>query len=287
MKKFLTLLLVIGILSGCGAKTISWEDAQARYEQAYNQMVETAAAYDSYSIKEFKTLTSNVINKAAEVTSGVKEEDEEGLLSLYKDAILLQQLSGQSNSIEANSLNLLCEDVQALIKAAYEKEKLEDLKDAVAKKAAEIESWSDTNWALVEKKKKLTWSEVASHYEELETVTIDSLPYASELTETDLEGYKNTILNNYPLIKDGILEENQANADAVYEAGLALRYYMEGLDSEDAVKVYDLGEQAIEYVKSCYGEPITLPDYRFEQIAAGAEKWTLSLWNELIKLLNL
>ena len=62
---------------------------------------------------------------------------------------------------------------------------------------------------------------------------------------------------------------------------------MEGLDSEDAVKVYDLGEQAIEYVKSCYGEPITLPDYRFEQIAAGAEKWTLSLWNELIKLLNL
>ncbi|MBQ1900166.1 MAG: hypothetical protein II153_04600 [Erysipelotrichaceae bacterium] len=250
-------------------------------------MVETAAAYDSYSIEEFKTLTSNVINKAAEVTSGVKEEDEEGLLSLYKDAILLQQLSGQSNSIEANSLNLLCEDVQALIKAAYEKEKLEDLKDAVAKKAAEIESWSDTNWALVEKKKKLTWSEVASHYEELETVTIDSLPYASELTETDLEGYKNTILNNYPLIKDGILEENQANADAVYEAGLALRYYMEGLDSEDAVKVYDLGEQAIEYVKSCYGEPITLPDYRFEQIAAGAEKWTLSLWNELIKLLNL
>ena len=287
MKKFLTLLLVIGILSGCGAKTISWEDAQARYEQAYNQMVETAAAYDSYSIEEFKTLTSNVINKAAEVTSGVKEEDEEGLLSLYKDAILLQQLSGQSNSIEANSLNLLCEDVQALIKAAYEKEKLEDLKDAVAKKAAEIESWSDTNWALVEKKKKLTWSEVASHYEELKTVTIDSLPYASELTETDLEGYKNTILNNYPLIKDGVLEENQANADAVYEAGLALRYYMEGLDSEDAAKVYDLGEQAIEYVKSCYGEPITLPDYRFEQIAAGAEKWTLSLWNELIKLLNL
>lgn len=287
MKKFLTLLLVIGILSGCGAKTISWEDAQARYEQAYDQMVETAAAYDSYSIEEFKTLTSNVINKAAEVTSGVKEEDEEGLLSLYKDAILLQQLSGQSNSIEANSLNLLCEDVQALIKAAYEKEKLEDLKDAVAKKAAEIEGWSDTNWALVEKKKKLTWSEVASHYEELKTATIDSLPYASELTETDLEGYKNTILNNYPLIKDGVLEENQTNADAVYEAGLALQYYMEGLDSEDAVKVYDLGEQAIEYVKSCYGEPITLSDYRFEQIAAGAEKWTLSLWNELIKLLNL
>ena len=287
MKKIFSLLLIIGLLTGCGAKNIAWSDAQSKYDEAYKQMIETAAAYDSYSIDEFKQLTDSVIAKAAEVESGVKEEDEEGLLSLYKDAILLQQLSGESNSIEANSLNLLSEDIQDLIKAAYDKEKLDDRKNAISQKAAEIQAWSDDNWALVEKKKKISWSQVASHYETLEADTIAALPYASQLSETDLEGYKNTILSNYPLIKEGVLEENQANADAVYEAGIALKYYMEDLEGEDAKKVYDLGYQAMEYVKSCYGEAIEVPDYRFEELAASAEKWTLSLWNELIKLLNL
>ena len=287
MKKIFSLLLIIGLLTGCGAKNIAWSDAQSKYDEAYKQMIETAAAYDSYSIDEFKQLTDSVIAKAAEVESGVKEEDEEGLLSLYKDAILLQQLSGESNSIEANSLNLLCEDIQDLIKAAYDKEKLDDRKNAISQKAAEIQAWSDDNWALVEKKKKISWSQVASHYETLEADTIAALPYASQLSETDLEGYKNTILSNDPLIKEGVLEENQANADAVYEAGIALKYYMEDLEGEDAKKVYDLGYQAMEYVKSCYGEAIEVPDYRFEELAASAEKWTLSLWNELIKLLNL
>ena len=287
MKKIFSLLLIIGLLTGCGAKNIAWSDAQSKYDEAYKQMIETAAAYDSYSIDEFKQLTDSVIAKAAEVESGVREEDEEGLLSLYKDAILLQQLSSESNSIEANSLNLLCEDIQNLIKAAYDKEKLDDRKNVISQKAAEIQAWSDDNWALVEKKKKISWSQVASHYETLEADTIAALPYASQLSETDLEGYKNTILSNYPLIKDGVLEENQANADAVYEAGIALKYYMEDLEGEDAKKVYDLGYQAMEYVKSCYGEAIEVPDYRFEELAASAEKWTLSLWNELIKLLNL
>ena len=46
-------------------------------------------------------------------------------------------------------------------------------------------------------------------------------------------------------------------------------------------------EQAIEYVKTMYGEKIDDPAYNFPKLAGDASKWTLSLWNELIKLLNL
>ncbi|MCR4633027.1 MAG: hypothetical protein K5648_02750 [Erysipelotrichaceae bacterium] len=287
MKKILTLSLILIFLSGCGAKTLSWQDAQTKYDEAYQQTVETANAYDSYSIDEFKQLTDKVLADASQVTAGVKEEDEEGLLSLYKDAVFLQQLASSSNSVQSNTLNLLCEDVITLIEAAYEKGKLDDLKTSIASRQEEIESWSDEDWRLVEKKRTLHWKDVESHYETLESETIDALPRASQLSETDLEGYKNTILNNYPLIQDGVLEENMANADAVYEAGVALRYYMEDLEGEDAKKVYDLGNQAIEYVKICFGETVDDPDYDFLKIAQSAEKWTLSLWNELIKLLNL
>ena len=287
MKKILTLSLILIFISGCGAKTVSWQDARAKYDDAYKQTVETANAYDSYSIDEFKQLTDKVLTEASQVSSGVKEEDEEGLLSLYKDAVFLQQLASCSNSIQSNTLNLLCEDVTALIEAAYEKGKLDDLKASIAARQGEIESWSDEDWGLVEKKRTLRWADVESHFEALESDTIDALPRASQLSETDLEGYKNTILNNYPLIRDGVLEEHMANADAVYEAGVALRYYMEDLEGEDAEKVYALGKQAVEYVRICFGETVDDPDYDFLKIAQSAEKWTLSLWNELIKLLNL
>ena len=118
MKKILTLSLILIFISGCGAKTVSWQDARAKYDDAYKQTVETANAYDSYSIDEFKQLTDKVLAEASQVSSGVREEDEEGLLSLYKDAIFLQQLASCSNSIQSNTLNLLCEDVTALIEAA-------------------------------------------------------------------------------------------------------------------------------------------------------------------------
>jgi len=143
------------------------------------------------------------------------------------------------------------------------------------------------NWALVEKKKKIKWSEVESFYQTMEEETIAKLPYSDEISEIELEEFKNTILNNYELIKDGVLDENRKNADVIYEAAVSLLHYTEGLEGEAAEKVYEFAKQAIEYVKMMYGEKIDDPAYNFPKLAGDASKWTLSLWNELIKLLNL
>ena len=121
----------------------------------------------------------------------------------------------------------------------------------------------------------------------MEDAVIENLADASKLGETDLEEYKNTILNNYELIADGIDEKNRENADVIYEAAVALREYTLGLEAEAPEKVHRFACQAIEYVKAAYGEKIDDPDYDFPALAKDAQKWTLSLWNELIKLLNL
>ena len=222
------------------------------------------------------------------IKEGVKEEDEEALHSLYKSNILLQSLSAQSNSLESSKINTLTMAIESLIKAAYERsDDFKNLKQDVENQIAEIQAWNDDNWALVEKKKKIKWSEVESFYQTMEEETIAKLPYSDEISEIELEEFKNTILNNYELIKDGVLDENRKNADVIYEAAVSLLHYTEGLEGEAAEKVYEFAKQAIEYVKTMYGEKIDDPAYNFPKLAGDASKWTLSLWNELIKLLNL
>lgn len=288
MKKILILMSLLLALSGCLSKKIAWEDVSARYDEIYNEAISEAAAYDSYSISDFKNLFAAVSEKVAAIKEGVKEEDEEALHSLYKSNILLQSLSAQSNSLESSKINTLTMAIESLIKAAYERsDDFKNLKQDVENQIAEIQAWSDDNWALVEKKKKIKWSEVESFYQTMEEETIAKLPYSDEISEIELEEFKNTILNNYELIKDGVLDENRKNADVIYEAAVSLLHYTEGLEGEAAEKVHEFAKQAIEYVKTMYGEKIDDPAYNFPKLAGDASKWTLSLWNELIKLLNL
>lgn len=287
MKKILTLFVAIILLAGCGSKKIAWEDVSGSYDALYKETIEVAAAYDSYSAAEFKVLTSSIIEKADAVKSGVSEEDEESLRSLYKDAVLLEQLSMQSNSIEADTLGKLSLNIEELIKVAYEKEDLEALKKEIADKASVIGSWDDSNWALVEKRKKILWADVEAEYAKLEEDTIAALPRAYQLTETDLEGFKDTILNNYTMIENGVYEENKENADVIYEAAVSLRYYLEDLEGDEPEKVLSFANGAIDYVKQAYGVTPADMGFDFSAAAKEAEKWTLSLWNELIKLLNL
>ncbi|MBQ1691865.1 MAG: hypothetical protein II017_03565, partial [Erysipelotrichaceae bacterium] len=100
-----------------------------------------------------------------------------------------------------------------------------------------------------------------------------------------IEGHKADLAEDYQTLKG--LYENRKKADVIYEAAVSLLHYTEGLEGEAAEKVYEFAKQAIEYVKTMYGEKIDDPAYNFPKLAGDASKWTLSLWNELIKLLNL
>ena len=288
MKKVLMIIIISILLSGCGKKTVSWDDARDKYEKEYAATIERAAAYETYSAGELYHLTGMIIDRIEEITPGVTAENEEGLLSLYSDAVILEQLSSRSNSLQSRKLSEFAAGVQELIGLAYEKNSaFNTAKSELLVKAEEIRNWNEEDWELAAIRKKIRWPEVEEYYLAMEDEVIMNLSDADELGETDLEEYKKTILNNYELIADGVDEKNRENADVIYEAAVALREYTADLEGESAEKVCRFAFQAIEYVKASYGEKIDDPDYDFPILAKDAEKWTLSLWNELIKLLNL
>lgn len=288
MKKVLMIIVLSILVAGCSPKTISWQDVQGKYEEVYAATILKAADCESFSAEEMKHLVDAITGKIENLSSGVRSEDEENLASLYGDAVMLEQLATRSNSLQSRSLGEFAAGVEELIRAAYEKDSAFDAaKTELLAKAEEILNWSAEDWDLVEIRKKISWQEVREDYLAMEEEIIENLPDGKKLGETDLEEYKNIILNNYELILDGVNDKNRENADVIYEAAIALREYTADLEGETAEKVHRFASQASEYVMASYGEKIDDPEYDFPALAKDAEKWTLSVWNELIKLLNL
>ncbi len=287
MKKILIYISILILLAGCGPKNVSWEDAKDGLETLYKETIEKASSYDSYSVSQFKELFTSVSERALSLKEGIKEDEQEDIRSLYADNVLLRYLASESNSLESSKINTFSLNVEDLIKAAFEKaDTFKQLQSDVSSLSEEISSWNDDNWALVEKKKTMKWAQVEDDYIALEEKTIDELPAPEDVDELQLEGYKNTIIDNYEAIEAGIDESNKANADAMYEAAVALREYTKDLEGSAAEKVYGLADRAIAYVKECYGEKIS-PASNFPTLASETKKWTLSVWNELVKLLNM
>jgi PBP1b-binding outer membrane lipoprotein LpoB len=288
MKKILMIMSLFLLLSACGAKTASWDDVKEKYTEAYQAAVNDAAGYEEYSAAQFQSLIDQIFTGVGELNSGVKADAEEDILSLYKNAALLEQLSQRSNSVQSRTLGEFADAITKLIQAAYEKSSdFDALKSQILAKAEEITGWSDEDWKLAAFKKKISWAQVVEAYETLEEETISNLPRADKISELELEEFKNTIINNYELIQDGVNEDNRENADVIYEAAVSLREYTQDLQGETAEKVLRFANQTIDYVRQAYGEKVEDPDYDFLKTAEEARKWTLSVWNELIKLINL
>ena len=287
MKKALILILLF-LLSACGSKNASWEDVKPQYEEAYNEMIKKAGEADDFLRDDFIDLIAKIREETQALSSPVTKDDEENALSLYKDAILLGQLGSQSNSLQSAQLGAFSEKIQSLIELAFNKnDSFKEFKAQILEETEQILSWSDDDWKLVERRKKITWNEVEDFYLAMEERLDEEFIPGNELSEYDLESYKDIILNQYPDLVEGVDELNRHNADGMYEAAYSLAHYTEDLEGEDAQKVYRFATQAMEYVKGAYGEKIDDPDYCFPDLAKDAEKWTLSLWNELIKLLNM
>ena len=74
MKKILILMSLLLALSGCLSKKIAWEDVSARYDEIDNEAISEAAAYDSYSISDFKNLFAAVCEKVEAIKEGVRKK---------------------------------------------------------------------------------------------------------------------------------------------------------------------------------------------------------------------
>ena len=285
MKKILPIILLL-LLAGC-SKTISYEDVRTSYDEAYAAAINEASAYENYSISQFQDLTSTVVTKLKDLENKMNEENSQKALSLYRDTILLEQLSSRSNSLQSRELSEFCTKIEELIPKAYDKDDaFAREKESLLSEGENILTWTEEDWRLVEIRKKILWNEVSSSYEAMEEELKASFPDAQEMQETDLEHYKNIILASYMEIKDGIDETNRQCADEIYSSAYALKYYTEDLESNSAIRVTTFADQAMKYVMESYGVSIEDPDYDFFREAENASKFTLSMWNEIIKELN-
>ena len=121
MKKILMIMSLFLLLSAGGAKTASWDDVKEKYTEAYQTAVSDAAGYEEYSAAQFQSLIDQIFTGVSELSSGVKADAEESILSLYKNAALLEQLSQRSNSVQSRTLGEFAASITELIEAAYEK----------------------------------------------------------------------------------------------------------------------------------------------------------------------
>ena len=287
MKKILIMIIVL-LLCGCGANTIAWEDVSSRYEQLSKEAEQLVEAYDSYDASEYRSVLGKIENALNELSSGVKKDSEAAAETLIYQSEVLRQMVLQSDGKTGPEIEALCDSLTNLVKAAYEKSSsFKEIKESCIQTISEILSMDDDAFASLQKKRKIRWSEVSGHYEALEEEIIQNLPKSSEISEILLEGYKNDIISNYEPIMNGVSEDLIENADAVYEAAVALRQITSDLDGETAEKVYLFADQACSFVREAYGEKTGDPEYDFLGKAQEARKWTLSVWNELVKLINL
>ena len=285
MKKILVLLLCV-LLAGCGSSTLAWDDVKEKYSAYDSEAMKLAEEYTTFLKGDYLKIIYAVQNGIDDLTSGIKKDEEVTAEELYQNAAVLEYLTSNNNSIYADKLAKLAVRIKDLVEAAYSKASdFAAIKDEITAEIEEVNSWDDEQWQQVEKHRLIPWSEVAEEYEAMEENISDDLKPAKEISENDLEVYKETIDNNYTAIQNGVTELNKKNADAMYEAGLILQYYLEDLKGDSPEKAYRLAVSACDYVKQCYGEAAS-SEYNFLTEVKSAEKWTLSVWNEITTLLR-
>ncbi|MBQ6333724.1 MAG: hypothetical protein IJI46_01460 [Erysipelotrichaceae bacterium] len=284
MKKVLILIAVL-LLTACSAKNISWQDVQADYDSLSKEAIAAAEENADFLTADYQALLNDILSGVNNLEAGVKQEEQDTARSLYANAAKLEALVASFNNEEASRLNDLAGKLKELVKAAYEKSS--DFKDAKNSLISLTQEILEDDLSGVQKKKKILWAEVKDEYEQLVQTTIENLPAPKEVSEAQLELYKNVILSNYEDLSNGVNQDNKEAADMIYEAATALHEYTYRLNSVEADKVNRFAIGACQYVEECYGEKIDDPDYDFLTTVTEARKWTLSLWNELVKLLNM
>ncbi len=281
MKKILILLCVF-MLGACSAKGLSWDDVKARYDELSETVGNAADQSDVFLKDDYEKILNNALESIEELNSGVDKDGEQTAEDLFRIAEGLEKITSLFSSDSSVQLALVAGEIKELVKAAYDKSPdFEQLKEKIRNDVVEILGWSKAQWLSVEKRQTLKWEDVADDYDSLYQETIKGLKRFRDVTETDLIGLKDTILNGYELIAYGIDESNRETADEVYAAAVSLKEYTQDLKGNAAEKVNRFATQTMEFVEAAYGKTVEDPDYDFLKEVENTGKWTLSMFNEI------
>ncbi len=285
MKRFLVVLCVL-ILCACSGKAVSWEDAKASYEEI-GSTVSDPLSSETFLKQDYEKILSSLEEGIGSLTFGIRKDETQTAEDLYRTAVKLEKAASFTDSEYSLKLRDVADKTKKLIAAAYDKTSdYEVLKYELGLDLEEIENWEEENWLQVVKKKRLSWSEVEDDFLTLEEETLDELISPRKVSEADLELYKDTILNHYEEIANGVSEDTLQATKDMYASAVALREYTEDLEGNAGPKVYAFAAQTIEYIQEKMGMKIDDPDYDYPSQIESAKKWTLSTLNELTMMMR-
>lgn len=288
MKKLLILLLTLLLCACGGSKKLTWEDVSEAYTAIEQNVISKAEALEEIYKEDYTKLTDYMRDHYGDVIYD-KKSDGKSYIDLYAKAIELRFIASMNNSVYANELTKLADDIIDLIKASLDSEEaVEEVKARILDKVADVYTWEDKVWTQLEKRSYLEYDSVAKQYDFIDdNFRVDMIPNA-EVSEADLEQLKKVIIDGYEKINVGINSSNHETAKEVYTAAKRLWWYTKYISSENADKVYYFADKTMDFVKRQYKgyneEYKTEYDYT-EEITA-AKKYTQSVFNEIVILLR-
>lgn len=292
MKKYILILIAISIiLTGC-SKKLTWQDVESSYNDIVNYCLKETSNIEEITKQDYTKLLTQLNEYIDSVKYSQDEENQDLLKKTYETAQYISAFASMFDGNCAQQLISLAGNAKDLVMAEYggDSDQFAKLKESIKASINEISTWSDEQWAAVEKQAKILWESVAKTFEDIEDKVKDNLTSFSDIAETELEDLKHTIIDNYELVKDGITENNEDIAKGIYSAAVKLEQYTKKISTEKADAVWQFAKDTQSFIKSCYGKVLeeseTLKMNYDEEIAA-AKKWTQSTWNEITRELKL
>lgn len=273
-------------LSGCSS-TMSWADVESKYASLQDTIENPVEASGTFLSYDYIELLQRVQTNLENFSAGIKKNDTELADSLYEDAIKLEKVVSLSNSENASFLSKLADKVKKLVIAAYDKSSdFDGIKYEINADIDEVSLWSKEDWNTVEQKARIKWNTVEADFLSLAEDTIEELVDPEDVYEYEIEEYKDIIINNCKKIENGVTEDTLQAAIDMYTSAVALKEYTEDVEGDAAKTINTFANQTIEYVKECFGEKPTDPEYDFPKQIEIANKWTLSTLNELTMMMR-
>ena len=276
MKKLLVIAMCI-ILCACG-KTVTWDDVSEKFKQVEEGAGNPAENAEVFLAADYKKIISDLKTGI----DSLEKADEDTLLKIYANATVLEKAASEYNNDQAAQLKAMAAKAKELARSNYDKNADQTkLKEELDQQIDTVLSWSQDEWAAIEKRKLISWADVESEYETLKEEALDGMTARKEVAEYELEELNDTIVSNYKLIADGITDANREKADELYKAAVVLYEYTRSLKTDNCRKVAEFADDAMNYVLKQYGAQIEDEDYDFDKRVESASKWSLNLWNEV------
>ncbi len=277
LKKIVIALMII-MITGCSASGLSWSDVENSYVEM-DGAINDPAISGEFLKSDYISIIEDIKTALDGFSSGIKE-DRSQADRLWEDAVKLQKAVEATDA--ASPLMVLANDLKQLIKAAYDKsESFTSIKENVITAIDEILAWDDMQWASVERHPLLGWEDAKELLEAAAAEALETMTPKKKVTESEIEGYKDTILDSYAAIEKGVDRSSLDSAAKIWAAASVLEEYTDEVEGRAPEMVNSFARQTLMYVREKLGETIDDPDYDFPLQIETARKWTLSTLNEL------